>query len=75
VPVPCRSLIIGHVGGLLPLGADTGVDTAGHLPLTLQVRVLIDQRGPLGGLPGADHRVLERGTRLRRERVTGVTRS
>ncbi len=44
-----------------PLSADHVVEPGRRVTLPLFIGVLIDQRGFLGGLAGADHRVLEGG--------------
>ena len=74
-PDPCQMAARRSSRRLLPLEPGRSWSMpAGHLPLPLQVRVLIDQRGPLRRLPRAHHRVLERAPRTRRERVPGVTK-
>lgn len=50
------------------------IAAAGDLFLPLVVRVPLDQRGILRGMPGTDHRVLERGAGSGRERVPGVVK-
>src|SRR4051794_15595885 len=52
--------------------ADSRVEPGRNFLLSLIVGVLIDQRRLLGGLPCADHRVLEGGTRARGQRMSGV---
>jgi hypothetical protein len=59
---------------LRTLGTDHVVEAGGNVSLPLLVGVLIDERRLLGVLTRADHRVLERGPRAGRERVSGVTK-
>ena len=50
------------------------IQSARDLPLTLKIRMLMDQRGLLRRLPSAHHRVLQRRPKTGRERVPGVTK-
>ncbi len=66
---PCHEL-----SSRLPRLPDAPVELPGDLLLPLVFRMLVAPSRLLGGLPGADHGVLQRRTRSDRQGVPGVTK-